>query len=571
MSSLRSANVKKLEEGTFDVLVLGGGINGAVSAACLAARGARVALVDRGDFAGFTSQESSNLAWGGIKYLESFEFALVNKLCVSRNHLVASYPSSVQEIRFFSVHPRGFRHGLWKILLGTWLYWIIGRFFTKRPRLLGPRDIAREEPIVRLEGVDGGVEYSDAYLHDNDARFVWNFVRAALNYGCIAANYVEAVSAARGEDGVWTVGAKDVAPGASRALEIRARVLVNACGPFVDAMNARAGHTTQHRHVFSKGIHLIVKRLTPHARVLTFFADDGRLFFAIPMGPCTCIGTTDVRVDDPVTHVTPEDRRFVLENINKRLRLEKPLGERDIIAERCGVRPLAVSGAAEQARPTSEWVQLSRKHAIESDREKKIVSVFGGKITDCLNVGEEVATCVRELGVSLAFEDARWYGEPPEETRREFMHQARLMRLDDMTSPRASEKLSLRLWRRYGSEAMGLLEDIRADPSSAELLIENAEYLRCEITQAARREMIVTLDDFLRRRSKIALVLHTDELKKAKGLHEACRLLFGDDAEARYAEYFQKSSRTERAFERASEPSPARAGAPHHEANHPTR
>src|SRR5262252_7599908 len=98
--SLRETNVEKLGALRFDVLVIGGGINGAVAAASLAARGARVGLIDRGDFAGFTSQSSSNLAWGGIKYLETLEVGLVRKLCRSRNRLLRAYPSIVQEIRF---------------------------------------------------------------------------------------------------------------------------------------------------------------------------------------------------------------------------------------------------------------------------------------------------------------------------------------------------------------------------------------------------------------------------------------------------------------------------------------
>src|SRR3954451_6834213 len=104
---LRDTNLQRLRERTFDVLVLGAGINGAVAAACLSARGARVALIDRGDFAGVTSQHSSNLAWGGIKYMESYEFGLVRKLCHSRNKLIRSYPSVVQEIRFFTTHVIG--------------------------------------------------------------------------------------------------------------------------------------------------------------------------------------------------------------------------------------------------------------------------------------------------------------------------------------------------------------------------------------------------------------------------------------------------------------------------------
>lgn len=539
MSSLRSANVKRLGEGTYDVLIVGGGINGAVAAACLAARGARVALIDKSDFASFTSQQSSNLAWGGIKYMESFEFPLVRKLCVSRNHLIRSYPSTVQEIRFFAVHEKGFRHGLWKLVMGTWLYWLIGSFFTKTPRRLSPAQIRREEPIINLEKSDGGFEYSDAYLHDNDARFVWNFIRGALNYGCVATNYVESLGAHRDSAGTWVTRARDVTTGAE--VTIRSKVLVNACGPFVDAMNQAFGKKTEHHHIFSKGIHLIVDRVTPHRRVLTFFADDGRLFFVIPMGPRTCIGTTDTRVESPISHVTDEDRRFVLDNINKRLSLPKPLTMNDVIAERCGVRPLAVSGAG---KGTSDWMQLSRKHVVEVDAAQKHVSIFGGKLTDCLNVGEEIAEAVRGLGVALPYADKKWYGEPPEETRLEFLHQAKLMDLDAMTPKSSSEKLTSRFWRRYGAEALGLLEDIRADPKMAELLIEGAEYLRCEIAQAARHEMIVKLDDFLRRRSKIALVIRKEAIREAPGLREACEIFFGNEADTRIREYFDEGAQT---------------------------
>jgi glycerol-3-phosphate dehydrogenase len=278
--------------------------------------------------------------------------------------------------------------------------------------------------------------------------------------------------------------------------------------------------------------------------VLTFFADDGRLFFVIPMGPRTCVGTTDTRVFGPASQVTAEDRRFVLDNINKRLRLAKPLTDEDIIAERCGVRPLAVSVAAPNGngKKSADWLQMSRKHVVEVDAAKRHISIFGGKLTDCLNVGEEVAEHVQKLGVDLPYPDARWYGEPPEEARREFWHQAKLMGLDGMTSPRSSEKLTPRLWRRYGAQAFGLLEDIRRDPSMADVLIENAEYLRCEIALAARHEMIVKLDDFLRRRSKIALVVTQRALREAPGLHEACALLFGADAKTRYDEYFARGA-----------------------------
>jgi len=532
MPSLRKSNVARLDGRVFDVLVVGGGINGAVAAACTAARGLQVALVDRGDFAGFTSQESSNLAWGGIKYMETFEMGLVAKLCASRNRLIRAYPSTVKEIRFFTTHTRGFRHGLWKLVLGTWLYWVLGRLFTRTPRRLSLATMAREEPVVNLDGADGGFEYSDAYLHDNDARFVWNFIRSALDHGCVAANYVESLGSVRSGD-VWETRVRDLETGVEKL--VRSRVLLNACGPFVDDMNAASGVTTPHKHVFSKGIHLIVPRITRTPRVLTFFADDGRLFFVIPMGPRTCIGTTDTRVDSPQAQVTAEDRAFVLSNINTRLRLDKPLTEADVIAERCGVRPLVVANTGES---TTDWLQLSRKHAVDVDEATAHVAIYGGKLTDCLNVGEEVAEVCRKLGLELPYPDRVWYGEPGDEAREAFMHQAKLMDLDAMTHEDSSEVLSSRLWRRYGATAFVMLEDIRRDPKMAEVLIEGAEYLRCEIEHAARREMIVKLDDFLRRRSKISLVIPQSELRSAEGLREACEILFGAQAESRLREYF---------------------------------
>ena len=536
---LRENNLRRLQSGTFDVLVLGGGINGAVSAAALSARGARVALIDRGDFASETSQSSSNLAWGGIKYLETFEFGLVRKLCLARNRLIRAYPSTVQEIRFFTTHKKGFRHSLPKLMLGTFFYWLMGNFFTRRPRRLSLAELAREEPIVRLDGCDGGFEYSDAFLHDNDARFVFGFVRSAMDNDCAAVNYVESLGARRDEgtgapgQAVWITRARDVISG--REFEIRSRAMVNACGPWADAHNALVSEQGAHRHVFSKGIHIIVDRLTPHRRVLTFFADDGRLFFVIPMGPRTCIGTTDTRVLAPEVQVTPEDRAFVLDNINKRLQLAKPLTSADIIAERCGVRPLVV--AANGNGHAQDWTQLSRKHVIEVDAARAHLSIFGGKITDCLNVGEEICAHLRGLGIELPYADRCWYGEPAEPVRDEYFHQARLMGLDAMTSPKSSEKLSTRLWRRYGANALALLENLRADPAMGEILIEGAEYLRGEIEYAARREMVTRLSDFIRRRSKIELVVRREDLLAARGLREACEILFGADADAKLAEY----------------------------------
>ena len=189
-ATLRGSNVEKLRDQVFDVLVVGGGINGAVAAASLAGRGVKVALIEREDFASGVSSASSNLAWGGIKYLESHEYLLVNKLCKSRNRLMDAYPSTVKEIRFFATIQRGFRFPPFFVFLGSVLYWIMGRFRTGAPRYHSANAIEAAEPVVNTSNAAGGLEYSDCYLYDNDARFVFNFIRKSLNYGCIAANYV---------------------------------------------------------------------------------------------------------------------------------------------------------------------------------------------------------------------------------------------------------------------------------------------------------------------------------------------------------------------------------------------
>lgn len=532
---LRTASLDRLHGGSFDVLVVGGGINGAVSAAVLAGRGANVALIDRGDFGAFTSQASSNLVWGGFKYLESYELLLVRKLCVSRNRLIDAYPDNIRPIPFMAALDHGSPFPPWLAALGSAAYWAIGSFKTHRPRPVDAATIEAEEPVVDTTNVRGGIEYYDAYLKDNDSRFVFSFIRSAMDVGATAANYVELVSAERTETG-WTATLRDV-DGGGEPFTCDARMIVNATGPFIDGLNEDLGLETAHRIVYSKGVHLIVPQLTPNERVLAFFDDTQRLFYVIPMGRRSVIGTTDTRVDDPHTTVTDEDRRFLLEQINARLDLTAPLTTDDIIADRSGVRPLVVThGGGDQT--DVDWTKLSRKHEIEVDTNRRVVSIFGGKLTDCLNVGEEVADAVEQLGLPLEPDTHTWYGEPAPATRAAFFRQARLMKLDDLRDKPDVEPLSDRLWRRYGRRAFEMLDEIRSDRSMGEDIMENADYLRVELHVAAGTEMITKLEDFLRRRSKITQVIHEDTVRNSAGVREVAEILFGDRAEDRLVEYF---------------------------------
>ena len=536
--ALRETNLDKLDGGSFDVLIVGGGINGAVSAAALSARGASVALIDRGDFAGFTSQESSNLVWGGIKYLENYEFPLVRKLCMSRNRLMRAYPANVKEIGFLGVLGETAPFPPWVVGVGAFAYWGIGNFKTNAPRPMSPETVERIEPIINTVGTVGGIEYADAYLKDNDARFVFSFIRSAMDVGAVAANYVELENAERAK-GNWHAQLRDCESG--MPINLEAKVVVNAAGPFLDGLNKTWNTHTRHQIVYSKGVHLVVDQLTPNERVLAFFDDDQRLFYVIPMGNRSVIGTTDTRVNDPHTEVTENDKEFLLEQVNDRLDLNSPLSKDDIIAERSGVRPLVIRRQS-KALKNIDWTALSRKHEVEVDHAKQVVSIFGGKLTDCLNVGEEVTAAVETLGIRLNPDRQRWYGEPGPESRRTFFRQTRGMRLDDLRDRTGAEPLSERLWRRYGRRAFEMLDHIREDPSMAEDILGSSDYLRVELHNTASTEMIVHLDDFLRRRSKISLITRQEDIQNSTGLSEVGSILFGADAQTKLDEYFSSNS-----------------------------
>ena len=521
------SRVKLLEEfenTVFDVLIIGGGINGAVSAAALSARGQKVALLDKADFASMTSQESSNMIWGGIKYLESREFSLVRELCHSRNQLMKAYPTRVREITYYTSLFEGNAHGPLVSFAGAELYWLMGSYFTRGPQYKSVRTIRHELPQVRRKGLLGGVAYSDAYLPDNDARFTTQFIFDALERGAVALNYVEVEHCQR-IGGEWAVSVRDVLSGDEK--QVRAKKIINACGPLLEEVNRQSSLSSEQKIVYSKGIHLTVPRLSGHDKILTFFSDDKRLFFVLPMGPVSCIGTTDTRLEKYEREVTDFDRLFILRNINSRLDLPSPLKLDDIIAERCGVRTLVADGDED------DWIRLSRKHVIEYDEIQGTVNIIGGKLTNCLNIGEEVIELLAEASVS----DETWYGEPCDEELSRFESECSKMDLDESIQD-GIDPVGKRLWRRYGQGAFGILEMIKKDEALGQEIIVDTGLLRAEVYYLRDHEMIVKLDDFLRRRTKISLIKSKQELSCSPGLREACEILFGDDGEEKYKEYF---------------------------------
>ncbi len=478
----------------FDVVIIGGGINGAVSAAALSAHGVKVALLEANDFASMTSQESSNMIWGGIKYLQDFEISLVWKLCKSRNQLLKKYPNRVKQIPFFAVigPTSPFSRALG--FVGTLVYWGFGRFQTHLPRIYSNSKIARNYSLLNLSSVKGAIQYNDAILLDNDSRFVFEFIKTAEQHGAITLNYFK-VESARKNDAGWQINATDQV--SHQNWNIKSKILINATGPYARQISDTFEIPTDNEIVISKGVHLIVPRIETNNKVLAFFDNQGRLFYVLPMHDRTVIGTTDTSAADANVQVTDEDRDFLLGQANKNLNLKVPLTKADIISERCGVRPLVVTNGKKLAKV--DWISLSRKHVVEIKPEMTAISIFGGKLTDCINIGNEIVHGVRKLGIKT-YPAKHWIGEEYPAMPNEFFTTVAEFFTTD------ADRVAEGLWRRHGKDSYKILEMWQENLDYSQMVFEGLHFTKGELEYIANNELVVNPEDLLRRRTPIALL-----------------------------------------------------------------
>lgn len=520
----RTTHLNKLENQVHDAIVIGAGINGAISALRLSTAGYQTILIDKNDFASSTSQQSSNLVWGGIKYMENYEFPLVRHLCLSRNEMMRAYPSQIKEIRFFATHSKQDPYPLFVYRLGTWLYWLLGNFYTKKPKKYNVKEISQIEGCIVTEQADGAIEYSDSYLPENDSRFVYRLAHKAKENGANILNYMKALNAKR-ENNLWFVECQDQLN--TKKTIIRARVIINCAGPYADEVNQQNKVNTKYQHILSKGVHLIVPKIQKTDSVLTFLSDDKRPFFVIPMKHCSCIGTTDTPTKNPLEGVTEQDRQFVLDNINKRIHFTKPLTKESIIAERCGVRPLV----QEKGKTTKgDWVAISRKHAVEANQEMKSLTIFGGKLTDCLNVAEEVLAITKKWLKNSQPIIKNWYGEPNSQTKQKLLQECK--GIEDLAEKE-------RLYKRYDTR-MQLISSILAEtPNAQEKIFPQAEYRLYDLILMAKTEDIIRLEDLLRRRTELELTIKKEEMQSNENLKLAVKLIFQEQFQEKWDEYFQ--------------------------------
>lgn len=429
----------------FDVAVVGGGISGAVIYDALCRRGVRTVLLERGDFGGGTSQTSAMMVWGGLLYLATMDVRSVVELSLGRDRLVAGMPEWIKTATNRYVIRHGDRRGPGMTAAALWLYWCLGGGRRTRP-VSG--ETFPEAALVREGSIRSSWRYQEATVVPSDARFVLHWILSHDDAGRVALNYAPVVACGRAATGGgWRLAVRDRVNG--REGEVRAGLVVNAAGVWADELNRQCAIATPYRHAMSKGVFIALPRPPVHTTPLTFENEERRAYSLIPWGPVSLWGPTDSIVNDSEEGFAPApgDVRRLLASFNRVMRA--PAGAGDIVAVRCGIRPLAVR-RGEVLHGSSRTT--SRRHVVWTDPAARWVSVFGGKLTGCAALAAEVVQACGHLGVAGAARSA-----------------------PGTVSPAGPGE---------------------AFPGMAEL--------QPSAVQAASREMCCTVDDYLRRRTNIS-------------------------------------------------------------------
>jgi len=354
----------------YDLLIVGGGINGCAIAREASLAGLKVLLVEKDDLAGHTSSASTKLIHGGLRYLETYEFRLVREALHERERLLAAAPHLIRPLTFVLPHAHSVRPW-WMVRAGLWLYDLLaGQSSLPRSRSLGPADALFTAPLT---GEHRGFAYSDAWV--DDARLTLANALDAAAHDAEVATRTELLSADRAGD-IWRAQLSD-----GRLVE--ARGLVNAAGPWVRTILNKLSIATLSQVRLIKGSHIVVPRLFEGDHAYILQQPDRRIVFAIPYeDDFTEIGTTDVPVDRPEDAIcSQEETRYLCEAVNRYF--TRQVTPENVVWSWSGVRPLHDDGAARAQAVTRDYV-------LELDGEgAPLLSIFGGKITTARALAEE--------------------------------------------------------------------------------------------------------------------------------------------------------------------------------------
>jgi len=364
-------NLMKREE--YDLVIIGGGINGAGVARDAASRGMKVAVIEAEDFAVGTSSRSSKLIHGGIRYLENYEFHLVFEALSERALLFDIAPNLVHPLRFVLPLYKGNRVGMFLMGLGMWAYDALSLFEAPEPHeRLSAAESCQRLPLLQPKGLQGSYVYSDAYMDDD--RLVHETLRSAVALGARVVNRARAKDVVMNDGKITAVIAHDAKSG--KDFEIRGKHFVSTVGPWTDRVATDLLKDWKKILRPSKGVHLTFKRSRFDVKDAIVMAadDEKRIVFGIPRHEMYIIGTTDTDFsgDPKDVSVTPEDVKYLLEVASHYFPGAK-LTKDDIISSYAGVRPLVDDGSVTESK-------TSREHVILND-PRNITFVAGGKYT----------------------------------------------------------------------------------------------------------------------------------------------------------------------------------------------
>lgn len=383
-----------MHDTAYDLLVIGGGINGAGVAADAAGRGLTVCLVEMGDLASGTSQSSSKLIHGGLRYLEHFEFRLVREALAEREIMLERAPHIVWPLRFVMPEAPGTR-ARWKLRAGLLLYdHLAVRRRIPRSRAI---DLATDPAGSAIRpDLRHGFSYWDCWV--DDARLVVLNARLAASHGAAVLTRTRVMSLERGDE-TWTA---ELEANGRREL-CRARVVVNAAGPWADSVAALARGNTQTAAAklhLVKGSHIVVPRVAGADDAFLFQNGDGRVVFVLPFEDAfTLIGTTDVPVTGSPSEAacSPDEEAYLLAAANRFL--VKSLGPNQIVWRFSGVRPLQADEHEHNPSALSRDYQLDLTGQRHGDA---LLTIIGGKVTTYRRLAEAVVQRLEQLFPGLA-------------------------------------------------------------------------------------------------------------------------------------------------------------------------
>ena len=476
----RNEMLKQVRERTepWDFIIIGGGATGAGVAVDAATRGYATLLLEQHDFGKGTSSRSTKLVHGGVRYLEQGNVSLVMEALKERGLLRQNAPHLVSELPFIVPSYSWWEGPFYGI--GLKVYQVLsGKYGFGASELVSKEETLKRLPNVNPEGLTGGVIYFDGQF--DDTRLLINLVATAAEQGATLLNYAKVTALHKDADGIVNgVTWENAETGES--FNVQARVVVNATGPFTDAVRHLAEPTAQPMISPSQGAHLVLDRsfLPGNTAIMVPHTSDGRVMFAIPWHGHTLVGTTDTPMKEaPLEPVAMEKEiEFMLETAS--LYLEKKPTKADILSVFAGIRPLAKVGEG------SNTAALSRDHTIHIDKSG-LVSIAGGKWTTYRNMAHD---CV---------DQAATLADLPEKacvTKTLNIHGYH-------TNANKFGSLSF-----YGSDAPAIRQLIEADETLGRPLDAELPYVEAEVIWAAREEMARTVEDVLARRTR-ALFLNS--------------------------------------------------------------